>query len=187
MSGDEYIVKGWHCLECKHLVDWDENYDGDAWFTCALQTEYPEECDGECPMFEEKEKIILPFPGGVKVLYEGEIEDVLRIGPVDATRTFGRIVYVRDIRKEKVPVTMTCSLHMAAHPDLVWEEVFKFSLPLDDLISFHVPEDLDYFVVELKPDRPVEVQVKWSWWAFPTGGKDGKDASRCSGEDKEDG
>ena len=49
-----FIRTGGHCLDCANLQDWDENYDGDRWFSCKLDLEEDENLT-RCPNFKEEQ------------------------------------------------------------------------------------------------------------------------------------
>jgi len=48
----EFIVKGFTCLSCKHMVDFDCDWDENHYFVCKF--DYEEREYEECPMFEEE-------------------------------------------------------------------------------------------------------------------------------------
>lgn len=48
------IVKGIWCLDCKHLIDYDVDFEDNMVISCELENEYLEEDGMECPFFEEE-------------------------------------------------------------------------------------------------------------------------------------
>jgi hypothetical protein len=47
----DLIRKSGLCLSCINLEDWDENYDGDRWFSCRLDLE-EDELLTKCPHYK---------------------------------------------------------------------------------------------------------------------------------------
>ena len=53
---EDFIVKSFDCLSCKHCTDWDCNFDEDHWFACEFDELPKGEYKGKgCPHYEEKE------------------------------------------------------------------------------------------------------------------------------------